>query len=696
MFLAKRYLSFLFAAISFLCQSQDLCDQQQKVLGVIHKLHYSPPEFNAAVNEQVLDIFLNKLDPTHIYFLKSDVENFKQILSTGSDGESLCKLREAITPVYKKRIRQNDSLLALIGDKPLSFSTKDTFYFYPKVKAGFQNDLSATKTRLEKRVKVTLLMHLLKPSEENEIVAKVDDAKLKQSEPEERKAVVAKERKRLKALLADEAYLSDKVFTELNDAVCKRCDPHSDYFTLKEKESFEGSLSTEQMSFGFSVAENDDDEITIASLVPGSPAWKCNELHAGDVIISVKWPGQPAVDINYFDEEDFYALMEKSTSTKIQLKVRQKDNTVKTIDLEKEKIATEENLLNSFVLSDGKYKLGYIPLPSFYMNSEDDGRTGCANDVAKEIIKLKGENIQGIILDLRFNGGGSMKEAMDLAGIFIDEGPLAIFKTKVGKPTVLKDLNRGTMYDGPLLVMINNYSASASEFFSAAVQDYNRALLVGSTTYGKGTAQNVFPADTNLFFYKNKKNINTGYAKMTIGKFYRVTGITHQARGIKPDIVLPDPISKIASVEKDQAYVLPSDSVNKKVVFKPYAELPRSSLAAKSAERVKNSKEFTNVISVEGELADLWHREYKMPITIDGARKYYEKYSSVMTKVEKATPDSLAEPLIVENNNYSKELMGFNEYRKEQNKRLVSGIAADIYIRESFFILKDLNIFSKN
>jgi carboxyl-terminal processing protease len=687
---------FVFLFPFFIHAQTDYCADQKKLLGVIKKFHYAPPSFNADVNLEVLDLLLNKLDPKRIYFLQTDVQNFKELIKATPDENVFCPLFGAVWSAYKIRLRQTDSLLNILAGAPLDYLAKDTIYINPNKKAEWVSSSIEMKKRLEKRIKASVLFQILKPKEEGSGLSTITPAKLKTSEPEERKIVITKEKRKYTAILADENKLKEHVFVELNDAICKRCDPHSDYFTLKDKESFEGSLSSEEMSYGFTVTDNNDGEIIIAHLVPGSSAWRCNSLHEGDVIIRIKWPDKAAVDISNMDTDEFYELMKATAPPKMQLTVRKKDNEVKTVALEKTKVESEENTLNSFVLSDDSTKLGYIPLPSFYTDFDEEGNLGCANDVAKEIIKLKAENIQGLILDLRYNGGGSMKEAMDLAGIFIDEGPLAIFRGKKDKPYALKDLNRGTMYDGPLVVLINNYSASASEFFSAAVQDYNRALIVGSSTYGKATAQNVLPADTNLLYYKNKKNITSGYSKITMNKFYRVTGISHQSSGIKPDITLPDLLNHISVMEKEMPFAFKADSVNKKIIFKPYLPLPKEALKNKSAQRVNASTRFTSVKQLEGDVEKIWHSEYKMPVTFEGAKKYLTYLNEVKGKVDKIAADTLQSGLKVENNNFSKDLMNYSDYRKEQNKKLTSNLAGDIYIKECFLILKDLNIFNKN
>ena len=272
-------------------------------------------------------------------------------------------------------------------------------------------------------------------------------------------------------------------------------DPHTNFFSPEQNEGFKEQLSTQEYSYGFEVDETKDGKIFIAALIPGGPAWKTGEIHKDDELLQVQANGKAAVDIATVTIDEVDDLLNGASHDKLTIKIKKTNGTIRTVTVSKEKIETEEDVVKGYLLSGGK-KIGYISLPGFYTTWEDETGSGCANDMAKEIIKLKKENIDGLVLDLRYNGGGSMFEALQLCGIFIDEGPLAGIRDKTGKVIFHKDPNRGTIYDGPLVVMINNQSASASELVAAALQDYNRAVIVGSPSYGKATMQVVFPMDT--------------------------------------------------------------------------------------------------------------------------------------------------------------------------------------------------------
>lgn len=691
----KSFSVFVFIFLSLTGQSQSfdtLCRQQELMISNLKLYHINPPEFDTKTNLDILDLFIKEADPKGMFFLKSDKELLSDLFKQNLFETGYCPVLKEATKIFQTRIQQVDSIISLIEIKPLSFSDKDTVTFIGKsnIRALSEN-LNSLKKRIENRIKYDCLNYIVKPTKEGEDVEKFTTQQLSAKESDSKKKSILKYRHYLSDFLSPSKsahYLADA----MSNAIANRCDPHSNYFNPFEKENFDAALSTEEFSFGFYASADEDGNITVYELIPGSAAWKSNELHQGDVILSFQFFGENKIDVQYLDIEEFYTLFYSSSSKKIDLTVRKKDNQIKTIHLEKTKIQSMENVMNSFILKDESSKYGYIPIPSFYSNNENDTRLGCANDVAKEIIKLKQEGINGLILDLRYNGGGSMQEAMGLAGIFIDEGPLAIFKSKVGKPFLLKDFNRGSIYDGPLIVLINGGSASASEFLTATLQDYNRALVVGSTSYGKGTAQNVFPIDSSLYLSskKAKNNPSFGFAKITIGKFYRITAISHQAKGIEPDIHIPDIIEKIARKESDEDYFLVTDSVNKKVMYSPYNILPIDALREKSEKRISSNQLFIDIELFGDSLKKSIELDQKLVLNIKPFKKYLLEQEKLNNRIEALFHQQKTAVYEIENNSYTKELISIDEYQKKTNLSLIDQLKTDISLNETFLIMKDL------
>jgi carboxyl-terminal processing protease len=485
-----------------------------------------------------------------------------------------------------------------------------------------------------------------------------------------------------------EAYVTE----QFANAICRAYDPHSDYFTRSAKENFEGEVNGDSYIFGFDLDENENEEVVISHILPGSPAWRSGELNKGDVIISLRWAGQDEMDLEGADAEDILALFDDQNHKDIQLGVRKADGTKKLVWLEKQKLEVEENFVRSYVLDAGDMKVGYIVLPGFYEESESKNGKNCANDVAREVVKLKKENISSLILDMRNNGGGSMIEAMELAGIFIDEGTLAFAKYNTGKPMGIRDPNRGTIYDGPMVVMVNKASASASEMVADALQDYNRALIVGSPTYGKATMQVILPLDTNVDMEKYSDaimNKGTEFVKVTLGRFYRVTGGTHQLRGVQPDIYLPDLTEYAGYGESYNRYALKPDSVKRATYFKPLPALPVADLSAQSGERIKSSEAF-KVIRRYGDFVTKANKASKEAIPLEyneymNFSKQYRKDAAALSKEY----EKIYQPGVYKARHLAADAdrVKMEHNKADEIKTAIENIDKDIYIQECFSII---------
>ena len=330
-----------------------------------------------------------------------------------------------------------------------------------------------------------------------------------------------------------------------------------------------------------------------------------------------------------------------------------------------------------------------INLPSFYTDMEQNIAPGCANDVAKEILKLEQDSIIGLIIDLRNNGGGSMLEAMNLAGIFVDEGPLFIYKEKNIKPKLIKDINRGSMFKKPLVVMINETSASASELFSNIVKDYNLGLVVGQTSYGKGTAQNIYPLDTNLLRVKNGMATATDFIKITQAKFYRLNNTTHQGTGVVPDILLPSSPGYSIFKESKEAYYLESDVIVKNVVYNPNVSINISAIQQKSAERIKKSIDFKRYKQSTDSIIEFLNNPPKLVLKFTEFKKYKQFNDNLYNSYENAV-QSTSNDIKCLNNKFDKKITEVNDQTKEFNTKVRESIEKDLFINEAFYIISDL------
>jgi carboxyl-terminal processing protease len=504
--------------------------------------------------------------------------------------------------------------------------------------------------------------------------------------------MLAVEKRKIKRILEHPAGYENYMASLFCDALTTCYDPHTAFFSKTEWENFQSHLSTESFSFGLYLDENESGDIVISRLVPGGPAWKSNELHKDDVITALQWTGKLAVDLTGADIDEAEDILSASNTGRMDVTVRKTNGLTKTVTLVKEKLREDENIVKSYILK-GDRKIGYITLPGFYTEWENRSGQGCANDVAKEIVKLKSAGIEGLILDIRYNGGGSLGEGLNLAGIFIDEGPLCVLQARGEKPTVMKDMNRGTLYDGPLVVMVNGQSASASEILVSALQDYKRALIVGSPTFGKSTGQIILPLDTIMRSPGGKASaakVELGYAKVTIEKLYRVTGSSAQIRGVSPDVHLPDIFEAISYRESSLPFVIPGDSLHKKIYYTPLKPIPVKELANRSAARISNHTSFTHIQKfIDDQKGKAGQTSRKVPLQVPTfVLAIQEKYTwwQSLDKVLTRSTNLFS----VENTTYDKQVLSIDTYSQEVNALSQKNIREDIYIEETYRILSDL------
>ena len=334
-------------------------------------------------------------------------------------------------------------------------------------------------------------------------------------------------------------------------SICNYFDPHTDFFNPKEKQDFDINMGGKLEGIGARL-QQDGDNIKVSDIVTGGPAWKGKELEANDIILSAAQEGKEAVDLTGMRVDDAVTHIRGKKGTKVTLTVKKQDGTVKQITITRDEVILDESFARSviFDMPGVINNIGYIKLPKFYSSFEKEDGNSCAVDVAREIEKLKANNVNGIILDLRNNTGGSLNDVVDMSGLFIEEGPIVQVKSRQARPYVHQDRDERVQYAGPLIIMVNNMSASASEIIAAAMQDYGRAVIVGSaSTFGKGSVQRFFDLDKAVSGSDELKPL--GEIKMSVQKFYRVNGGSTQLKGVIPDVVLPDNYMYIEVGEKE-------------------------------------------------------------------------------------------------------------------------------------------------
>ncbi|UAY53417.1 carboxy terminal-processing peptidase [Ferruginibacter albus] len=650
--------------------------------------HYQPVQWNDSTSSRLFDHWLQTLDEAKLYFLQSDIKElsaYRYKLDDELAGKEWGFFDKSIS-ICRKRLQQSDSISNALLAKPFDFTKPDVLHV---PFASYPSSIQEIMQRRQQVYKWDILYDILEDEEDSThpftIKPPVNFNELQQKELESlRKSHAANVQDKLEP----SPYFENNLADDYLDAIAWCYDPHTNYMNFSKKKEFETELSGFEYSAGIDIDKNDKSHWEITRLVPGGAAWRSGELHQGDILLKIKSGDHPEKSLDEMNDKDVIALLEGTSDDKLLITVKTKDGKQKTIALTKEKIEDDESIVQSFVIGD-KTKIGYISLPDFYTdpdNEQTDKADGCANDIAKEIIKLKKDSICGLILDLRYNGGGSVWEAVQLAGIFIDIGPICSMKDKTGKTFFMKDPNRGTIYNDPLVILINSESASASELTSAALQDYHRALIVGNTSYGKGTAQIVIPMDTTGKL--TERDNPTDFVKVTDRKYYRIDGNTAQWKGVTPDIVLPDFSIPDKYKEKGQLTALLPDN-NKAGIYQPWPTIPVAQLQASSTARVNKDLYFSLVKKLQNLYITKSSGEENIPLQWASYFAYNEKEEEGTKEWDKKK-DSAASPLKVSNNQFDVERIKLkSETAQKVNNSYIDRIADDDYIRESYNIITD-------
>jgi carboxyl-terminal processing protease len=573
--------------------------QRQKLLATVGVLlesqHYSPKAIDDAFSKKLFTAYLKALDPEKTLFLQSDIAGFKKFETSLDDEINGAPIAfvPAVSEVYTKRLNEIILLYKEALKTPLDFSAKDSVLLENE-KQEFASTTAIRKERWRKQLAYAVLERYadyLEQREKNkgkkDYVAKADSTLERMS----REQVLKATNKRFERI--QKTFNEDQRFSTYINAITGLMDPHTDYFPPIEKRAFDEGMSGRFFGIGAQLGE-DENGIKIATVQPGGAAWKSREIDANDVILKVAQGSAEPVDVAGYATEDAVKIIRGNKGTEVRLTIKKTNGTVKVVSLIREEIVLDETFARSAIVTEGTDKIGYIYLPEFYADYEREDGNRCSEDIAKEIVKFKAENVKGIVIDLRNNGGGSLYEVIQMVGLFINQGPVVQVRDREGKSTVLSDRQAGTLYDGPLAVMVNEFSASASEIFAAAIQDYKRGVIIGSTsTYGKGTVQRSVPFGNPIDQFSGRTDM--GAVKLTFQMFYRVNGASTQLRGVESDIVLPDSYEYLKLREKDNESSLPFH----KIATAPYFVWTQSSVyesaIASEKQRIQKDTNFTTL-----------------------------------------------------------------------------------------------------
>ena len=654
---------------------------------MLSQIHYSPKKIDDNFSKEIFKKYLaDKIDQQKNIFLLTDITQLKKY-ETRLDDEILggpVEFVPAVSAIYKKRILEAEQFYKDALSKPFEFTKEESVNFDPD-HINYPATVEDKKEAWRKRMKFLVLERYADLREQREKnkgkegqVAKTD-ADLEKEARERVQKIMDRSYDRLKKKFDDEDSFNAYVNT-----ITETMDPHTTFFPPVEKRYFDEQMSGRFYGIGASLRE-EDGNIKIATLLTGSPAWKSGEITAGDLIIKVAQGKEEPVDITGFMVEDAVKLIRGKKGTEVKLQIKKSDGVLKTVSLIRDEIVQDETFAKSAVIKTQKGKIGFIYLPEFYADFDNPKGARCSDDVRKEVIRLKEQKVDGIIIDLRNNGGGSLYDVVQMVGFFIEDGPIVQVKDRDGKPQVYRDRDKTVLYDGPLGVMVNEFSASASEIFAAAIQDYNRGIIIGSTTtYGKGTVQRNIGLDRTLGILE--PNSELGTIKLTLQKFYRINGGSTQLRGVSSDITLPDMLEYSPLREKNNPDALPWDEIQKADYHNWRYSLDLSPIKQASNARINANPSFSVIKQNAQWLSKQNDKEYTL-----NYKKYQEEQKEIRNRVKQI--DSLNKApneIDVEALGDDLKKLQYDEGKTERFKQWIKNLRSDIYLDESVKVINDM------
>ncbi|MBT7623671.1 MAG: carboxy terminal-processing peptidase, partial [Flavobacteriaceae bacterium] len=653
---------------------------------VLEKYHYNSIEINDEFSENMFDTYIDLLDSQKKYFLASDYREFKKykfLLDNQLIDEELSFFNLSYQRLIQ-RIKEVEEFYPSLLSSPFDFSINEEINLdFENI--SFSKNNNERRDRWRKQLKYSALdIYDIKISEQKLNIEKDKDYKVKLNEEIIKESIdlVSKNINNIFDLMND-LQRKDWFSNYLNSFVIQ-LDPHTFYFKPEDKERFDMNISGKFNGIGARLSK-EEGGIKIVDIILGGPLWKDKKIEIGDEIIKVGQANEQPVDVIGMRLEDAIKLIKGPKDTEVRLTIRKKiDGEIKVVPVIRDLIRLEEPYAKSTIIKKDDNKYGLISLPKFYVDFDNYKTRNCASDVKKEIIKLKKEGIKGLVLDLRNNGGGSLQTVVDMTGLFIKEGPVVQVKSFGDRKQIVFDKDPSIFWEGPLVILVNQMSASASEILAAALQDYNRAVIVGSTqSFGKGTVQNVI--DLNRFL--SNSNFDLGALKITTDKFYRINGGSVQVEGVKSDITIPNRLSFIPIGENDEENPLEWDQIDS-ANYKKWDGYFNLHEAIKSGNDRINNSPFVSLIKENAKWIaskqnsksfSLNYSNFKKTQADD--KKYLSKFDNLKNYKNDLQFEFIAnEEESIEN---SKEIL-------ERRKRWKKGLQSDFQLNEGLKVLDNL------
>jgi len=653
---------------------------------VIERGHFDPKNIDNEFSENMFKEFIENMDGQHRFFLSSDIGNFKKY-KYDLDDQIINSKTTFFDLVYNKLIQRQEivkNFYKEILNKPFSFN-EDEIISLDYKNAPYPTTLNDLKFLWRKRLKLSTLSIYVDKKEDQINQKKIDSSHAILDdyilEKQSREITLSNMKNFFDSV--DELNRNDYFNIYINSLV-KQFDPHSFYFSPNEKETFDTSISGKFEGIGARLGKKNQ-QITILEVISGGPVWKGNLLEPGDVILKVSDSSGDPVEVTGMRLDDVVKLIKGPKGTNVILNVKRVDGTVNDVNIVRDIVELEESYAKASIIKKNEINYGLIYLPKFYVDFKSYNERNAANDVKKLIIQLKKEKINGLVLDLRDNGGGSLQTVVDITGYFIKTGPVVQVKSTGGKKQVLRDRDPSIIWNGPLVVLVNELSASASEILAAALQDYNRAIVIGSKqTFGKGTVQNV--VDLNKIIAGNSYG-NLGALKLTTDKFYRINGGSTQLEGVKSDIIFPNRYSFIEIGEKDQENPLPWDFIGS-AQFSPSDTKNNFEYVQNESNKRIVSNTYLNLLKEEAKWVKEQQDQYKYSLNYsefvrnrDSIVKISKKFDKIGNYRSDLTIDWIEEDRLE---------IDVNNSFKEKRARWKETLIKDIQLNEAINILSDI------
>lgn len=683
-----------FASCSFTAKTFDDSDKDKLLIRIISYVleqgHFDPIEMDDAFSEKLFSDYIEIIDPYKRYFYDSDIKDFERYKWSLDDQLKVVDITffNVVHERLMKRLVEAKEMYKEVLSSPFDYTIDEAFETnYDNLE--FVKNKKQMKERWRQQLKFSTLTNY------DDLLLDEEAAKKREASYVMKDKTKIEEEAREATLNSIEIYFNDNLddltreewFSVYVDAIVGEFDPHTYYLAPKNKENFDERMSGKLEGIGARLQKRMD-YIKIVELISGGPAWRSNELEVEDVILKVKQEDEDVpVNIVGMRINDAIKYIKGPKGTKVTLTIKKIDGTIKDITLVRDVIELGETYAKASIVEKDNQKFGVINLPSFYVDFQNYKTLNAAKDVKLEIERLKAEGMEGLVLDLRNNGGGSLPAVVDMAGLFIKDGPVVQVRSSGKSKEVLSDRDKSIVWDGPLVILVNEISASASEIMAAAMQDYKRAIIIGSKqTYGKGTVQNVI--DLNNIMRNNSQG-DLGALALTTQKYYRINGGSVQLEGVKSDVKVPGRFSFIEVGEKDKDNPLPYDEIDPAdyKVWDNYFDYDNA--ISNSNERMKNNEQLKLIeenakwvkSKIDETIFPLNYEQYKARLELN------EEEAKRFDAIADYKTDLSFKSLAYEQALFESDTTNLQEKRERWHQSL----SQDVYIEEALNVLEDLN-----